>query len=122
MKRLIKKSAYEDIYKTRQTRALKTKKLVDEIINTMSKEDKEKLGMKDNENSYLTEEECGWVVKRFIYKHDDTPISFFDLLRDGDNLNVALATRCDGDYRGKGYATKLVQEAIEWCNKNKDKW
>lgn len=122
MKRLVKKSTYEDIYKIRQTEALKTKKLVDEIINTMSDEDKEKLGMKEDESSYLTENQCGYVVKRFIYKQDDTPISFFDLLRDGDNLNVALATRSDKDYRGKGYATKLAKQAIEWCDKNKDKW
>lgn len=118
-----KNLTYEEKFRIRQAEALKTKDDVDEIVNTMSKVDKEFFGITDKDNeTYLTEEQCGWVVKRFLYKKNNIPISFFDLLRDGDNLNVSCGTRSGEEYRGKGYATKLSKNAILWCEKNKELW
>ena len=103
----------------RAVQASKTMNDVNEIINTMSKKDKELLGIKD---TYLTLEEGEHLVKRFLYKNGNTPISFFDLLRDGDDLNAVVGTRSGDEYRGKGYATKMVIKGMLWCEKNKDKW
>ena len=86
----------------------------------MSQKDKRMLNMTTNE--YLTKTEGQFVVKRFIQKHGNTPISFFDLLRDGDNLSVVIGTRSGEDYRGKGYARKLSEKGMAWVNNNKDKW
>lgn len=103
----------------RAVRASKTMNDVNEIVSTMSKKDKALLGVEDG---YLTLQEGAYVVKRFLYKQGTTPVAFFDLLRDGDDLNVAIGTRSGDEYRGKGYATKLAKKGIEWCEKNQDKW
>ena len=104
----------------REIQASKTMNDVNEIVNTMSKKDKELLGVKD---TYLTLQEGKYVVKRFLYKQGTTPVAFFDLLRDGDDdLDVAIGTRSGNEYRGKGYGTKLAIKAMRWYEKNKDKW
>ena len=114
------KPTKEGISRIRTNRALKTKADVDSIINSMSQTDKKMLNM--TTDNYLSVKEGQFVVKRFLQKHGDTPVSFFDLLRDGDNLAVVIGTRSGEEYRGKGYASKLSEKGMKWVNNNKDKW
>ena len=114
------KPTKEGLSRIRTNRALKTKNDVDSIINSMSKKDKKMLNMSTDE--YLSVAEGQFVVKRLIQKHGNTPVSFFDLLRDGDNLSVVIGTRSGEEYRGKGYANKISKKGMDWVNNNKDKW
>ena len=107
------------MYRNRTIRAGKTKNDVDSIIKTMSSDDKEKLAIHKGEG-YLTYEQGSAVVKRILEKQGNKPISFFDLLDDGDNINVALGTRAGKKYRGKGYANSAVSKGMDWVDKNKD--
>lgn len=112
---------YLGIARKRATQAAKTKSDVDSIIDSMSNTDKRKLGLNDGEG-YLTVQQGEWVVKRILLKHGNKPIAFFDLLRDGDNLDVVIGTHAGDEYRGKGYGTQVARKGLEWCEKNKDKW
>jgi RimJ/RimL family protein N-acetyltransferase len=114
------KSTYAALVRVRTARAAKTKDDVDSIINTMSKKEKKFLNFDGKE--YLSFEEGQFVVKRFLYKYGNKPISFLDLLRDGDDLAVVIGTRSGKEYRGKGYARKLTERGMKWVNKNMDKW
>lgn len=110
----------EGVIRTRTTNAAKTKSDVDSIIETMSKKDKKLLNL-DSDN-YLSLAEGQFVVKRILLKHKNTPISFFDLLRDGDNLEVAIGSRSGEEYRNKGYATAVAKKGMKWCEENRDRW
>lgn len=96
------------VQRNRATKAAKTKSDVDKIISTLNDKDRSLLGMEKEDTEYLSLDQGAWVVKRFLKKDGDTPVAFFDLLRDGDNLNVALAT--NSNYRGRGYSTELTKK------------
>lgn len=65
-------------------------------------------------------EQGEYVVKRFLKRYGGEPVAFFDLLRDGDDLNVALATKSGEKYRGKGYASELTSRGMAWLSKHKN--
>ena len=108
------------MYRDRTVRAGKTKSDVEEIISTMSKQDKERLALDGDD--YLTYEQGSAVAKRILLKEKDTPVAFFDLLDDGDQFNVALGTRSGDEYRGKGYGSKAAQQGMDWYEKNKERF
>ena len=108
----------EGLLRQRTENAAKTMDDVNSIINSMSDKDKKLLNL--STDTYLTKEEGRFVVKRFMSYYKDIPVTFFDLLRDGDNLEVALGTR--SDYRGKGFALKTAKKGMDWCEKNRDKF
>lgn len=110
------------MYRQRTINAQSTSDKVNQIINTMSKDEKQKLAIDENEE-YLTFEQGSSVVKRILSSDaSKTPVAFFDLLEDGDTVQVALGTRSGDQYRGKGYATKAAQKGLKWYDKNKDKF
>lgn len=108
-----------DTPKNRAIRSAKTKNKVDQIIKSLSKDDKQKLGMKDDEE-YLSIEQGEYVLHRVLKEIGDIPVSFFDLLDDGDNINLALATRSGNEYRGKGYSSAAAKQAMKWLNSHPD--
>ena len=85
----------------------------------MNEDDKNKILAGSEE--YLTFEQGSSVIKRFLKEYGDTPISFFDLLDDGNSINVIVGTRSGDQYRGKGYASEIVKEGMNWIEKNKGK-
>ena len=104
----------------RTARADKTRKDVDEIVNSLSKKGKRNL---DAEDHYLNFEEGQFVVKRFLLKNGDKPVAFFDLIDRGyskgkQNVSVALAVR--EDEQGKGYGSEITQQGMDWINKHSD--
>lgn len=104
----------------RARRASMTKDAVDSIISTLDKEDRHRLGMDENE-PYLSLDEGEYLVFRSLIKVDKLPVSFFDLLEDGEkSLNVCLGTRHGDEYRGRGYATKATEQAMAWVKMNKN--
>lgn len=109
----------EGILRQRTERASKTMDDVNSIVDTLSDKEKKLLNVTGR---YQTLEEGQFVVKRFMSYHKNVPVSFFDLLRDVDNLEVAIATRSGSEYRGKGFALKTAKRGMDWCEKNRDKF
>ena len=95
-----------------------TKKDVDEIISTLSVKEKELLGMHIDDVEYLTVDQCEYIIHREIQKVGEVPVSFFDMLDDGNTINLAMATRKEKKYRGKGYASKAASQAMDWLDKH----
>lgn len=93
---------------------------VEDIINGMSK--KEQSYILAGSDHYLNLEERSNIAKRVVIKDKvGKPVSFFDLLEDGDDLQVALGTRSGEQYRGKGYATRATQNAMRWLERNAER-
>lgn len=114
---IISKSVYIVIkHIVRIIYASKTKKDVDDIIDTMSETDKKYLVL-DN-GSYLSIQQGKHLVKRFIEKIDKTPVAFLDLLEDGNNINIVIGTRSGDIYRRKGYATIIAKKGKEYLDKH----
>lgn len=110
------------VYANRVRRASLTKSDMDNLYNTLSKEDKKLLGDDQNSKEWLTFEEGEFVVKRFLKKKGDTPIAALDIMtttKDG-HLTVALMT--NPDYRGSGEASELAKKGYDWFTKNADKY
>lgn len=101
----------------RAKKAWKTHGLVDDIINSMSADDRYKVLVGDDH--YLNKEEGSHVVKRSITKVNGKAASFIDLLDDGKQLQVAIGTRAGDEYRGKGYGYKAAKNALGWYEKHK---
>lgn len=106
-------------YRDRAIRANESSKDVDDIIKSMNKDDRDKVLA--GSDHYLNLEEGSTVVKRFLKKQGDKPVAFFDLLEDGDDLQVALGTRSGKKYRGKGNTSEVTKQAMDYINKNRDK-
>lgn len=115
--RLTEEGKRRRIQGNRTRQAWKTKSKVDDIISTMSKDERDKLGL--DKNGYLSFEEGAFVAKRVLIEDGDTPVAFFDLLDDDANYNVALGVRSDKKYRSKGYATKAAKKGMDWYERNK---
>ena len=106
--------------RNRAKSAYKTKPMVDEIISTLSKDERDKLGLHKS-GDYLTKEDGASVVKRILIKDGNIPVSFFDVFDDGGQYNFAIGTRSESEYRGKGYATKAAKRGMAYIEKNKDR-
>lgn len=100
-------------YRRRYTQANKTSKEVDDIIKTMTKDEKRKLALDENDQ-YLTKEQGGQVAKRVIKRVNKTPVAWFDMLEDGSDIQLALGTRSGNTFRNKGYAQQCVKRGMEW--------
>ena len=105
------------VYRRRATSANKTMRAVNEIINSMNSEEQYKILSGDSE--YLSIEQGSAVVKRILKKYGQIPIAFFDMLDDGNTINVIVGVR-SGQYRGKGYGSEVVMKGMEWLDKHKD--
>lgn len=102
----------------RVRKTAKTRDKVEDIIKTLSKDEKIKLGMNADDPQYLTIQEGEHVLHRYLKEIGDIPVSFFDLLDDGDTINLAFATRSGKNYRGKGYGSEAAKQALNWLDKH----
>ena len=109
-----------DIGKTRNRikKVSKTKSQVEDIVKTFSEQEREKLGLTKDEKEYLTLEQGKYVAKRILLKNKNTPVSFFDMFDDDNEINVTLGTRSGKKYRGKGYASKAAAIGMDWYSKH----
>lgn len=93
---------------------------IDDIINGMNKVERDYVLA--GSDHYLNRDERSTIAKRVVIRDKSgKTVSFFDMLEDGDNLQVALGTRTGSDYRGHGYASKAAERAMKYLIKNKDK-
>lgn len=104
--------------KERAKRIAKTKQYVDDIVKTLTNEERNMLGTKDGE--YLSMEAGECVVKRFMKFSEDIPVAFFDIFENDTYFDVAVATRNGQEYRNRHYAYSVAQLGIIWYNKHKN--
>lgn len=106
----------------RRIRAANSMKDVDNIVNSLSKKDRQNL---EAESRYLSYEQGQYVVKRFLLHEGEKPVAFMDLIDRGktpegkQNLSVAIAVR--GDQQGKGYGSEVASKGTKWIEQNLDK-
>ena len=106
------------IEKQRSRNTAKTEDNIENILTSLNTEERKSMGLADEEK-YKKRNEYKLVAKRCIEKTGDLPIAFFDLNEYENNYNAVVATRNDAEYRGKGYALKVINEGLDWYNKNK---
>ena len=105
---------------TNMGRNRKTMNDVNDIVSTMNNKDKKLLGLHRKE--YQTIEEGQQIVKRFIKKVDNIPVSFFDLTGGCTGVAVTIGTRSGDDYRNKGYAKAVAKRGKKWLDKHYDEF
>lgn len=110
--------------KTRYSNIKRNKKYTDDvndIVKTLSKKERDFLGAEDNEDWIDKRYESDTLAnkaKTFVTKQGDVPVSFVEIWTNGGRTGqISLATRNDPKYRGKGYASKNVEDAIKWVDK-----
>lgn len=93
----------------------KTRDSVEKIVNTMSKKEKDLLGVHPN-YPYMADDDAVYdVAKRFIERYKNEPVAFLDIYYDNNKSGwIAIGTRSDA--RGKGHANSLVKKAQNWLD------
>ena len=99
----------------------KTEDEVEDIINSLSKKEKNLAGIKDGEK-YKNPEEYKRVIKRVIIRVNKKAVAFFDLNEYDNGYNAVVFTRNEDKYRNKGYASKAIKIALKWYDENKYKY
>ena len=107
------------IEEQRTKNTAKTQNDVDNIISSLNKKERERMGLVNDNDKYKTPDEYKLVAKRCMEKIGDIPISFFDLNEYDSGYNAVVATRSGKEYRGKSYALKVVKKGLDWYDKNK---
>lgn len=111
-----------NMYARRVKNAAKTKGKMDRLYNTLSNEDKKLLGDDNGSKEWLSIQEGEFVVKRFIKEHGDTPVSALDIMTTTKDGHLTVAIMTNPNYRGSGEASKLASKAVDWFDKNADKY
>lgn len=97
----------------------KTTDAANEIVRTLSKTEKQKLGASLHEDWIEKEvelETSSNLTKRFLQKYGDKPVSFLEVWDNGGTIGqIALATH--KDYRGQGLAAKNTETLIKWFDR-----
>ena len=96
---------------------------VNKIVNSLSDKEKKLLGASLNEDWRIKGSENYYdqltnISKTFIQKYENTPVSMLEIWTNGSDVGeIAIATLNDEKYRGKGYASKNVENAIKWVDR-----
>lgn len=97
----------------------KTTDAANDIVRTLSKTEKQKLGASLHEDWIEKEvelETSSNLTKRFLQKYGDKPVSFLEVWDNGGTTGqIALATH--KDYRGQGLAAKNTEALIKWFDR-----
>lgn len=107
------------IEERRTKNTAKTQNDVENIVSSLTKKERERMGLVNDNDKYKTPDEYKLVAKRCMEKMGDVPISFFDLNEYDSGYNAVVATRSGKEYRGKSYALKVVKKGLDWYDKNK---
>jgi len=94
---------------------------INDIVRTLSKKERNFLGAEEGKDWIEKEHENETLLNKansFVIKQGNTPVSFVEIWTNGGKTGqIALATRNDPKYRGKGYASKNVKAAIDWVDR-----
>jgi len=106
----------------------KNRQAVNEIFSTMTNSEKIHLageaGSSRVPKEYVSKEEYGpkgTSIENVIIYKGKTPVSFCDIWANKPGRGyICIGTRGGEEYRGKGYASKALSEAIKLFDKNKN--
>lgn len=119
--RLTKEGRARQIARSNIIRNRPYTKDVNEIVDTLSNKEKKLLGASLHEKWIEPEFENEILsnkAKTIIQKNGDVPVSFIEIWTNGGTTGqIAIATRNDPRYRGKGLASKNVEAAIKWTER-----
>lgn len=94
---------------------------VNDIVRTLSKKEREFLGAEKGKDWIDKQHERETMMnkaKTFVAKQGNVPVSFVEIWTNGGTTGqIALATRNDPKYRGKGHASSLVEQALTWAER-----
>lgn len=118
----------KDLYRRRKAAYDRTAMSVQKILNKMSDDDIKMLSMRSKDD-YLNRDQARYLAKRILVNDEEgNPVSFVDLLEDTNGndksplLTVSVGTKRGDKYRRKGYAKRAVRKAIDWYDKNSEKY
>lgn len=98
---------------------VKTTDAANEIVRSLSRSEKKKLGASLHEDWIEKDvelETTSNLMKRFLEKDGDKPTSFLEVWDNGGTTGqIALATH--KDYRGRGLAAKNTEKMLDWFNR-----
>lgn len=94
---------------------------VNDIVNTMTKKDKELLNL-SGDTYQKSVKEGQRVVKRFIKRVGNEPVSFLDVTGNKSGVAIAIGTRSGNDYRGKGYGKAVANQGKKWLDEHADEF
>ena len=101
-------------------------KQVDFIVKTFNAHERISMGLSKEyigkDPGYWSKDEIKNICNIFIEYDKITPIAFFDITDAGEYLNAAVGVYNNKQYRGKGYAQKVVQKGLDWYLANKNKF
>lgn len=102
-------------------RNLGTTDAVNEIVRSMSDEEKKKLRTSLNEEWIEPEFEIDILstkAKTIIEKYNDVPVAFVEVWTNGGKRGeIAIGTRAGEEYRGKGYATAAMNRMNKYLER-----
>ena len=104
-------------YPLTKTTINKNPKNNEEIYQTLSKNDKEKVMGGDAPKKYFKEDDFNYLARSFVTKYRNVPVSVVDLWSENDN-DVAISLLTRSDFHGKGYASKTTKTAVEYLIKS----
>lgn len=94
---------------------------VNSIVKTLSAEERDFLGAEINKDWIDTSAGLDAYLgkaKTVVIRNGDVPVSFVEIWMNGGHTGqIAVATRNDPNYRGKGYASEAVSKAIDWVER-----
>lgn len=110
-------------YRDRTSRQMKYVDDVNHVVNSLSDNERRLLGMRKGETQWIEdnarEETSSNILKTFIQKYGDTPVSMLEIWDDGTDIGqIAIAT--DPKYRGTGVTSKNIEAAVKWFNSKKN--
>lgn len=106
-------------YRDRTKRELKNVNDVNKVVDSLSDNEKRLLGMRKDETKWISDKDAigksSDIVKTFIQRHGDTPVSMIEVWDLGDGKgDIAIAT--NPNYRGQGYTSKNIADMTNWFN------
>ena len=107
---------------SRIRRSDKTAPKVQQIIDTMTEDEKNRLGLNPNANGqYIAREDHALVCRRILMEIGDKPVAFFDVFENQDaetgKGRYDIAIGVSHDEQGKGYGTKIAKQGMKYVDK-----
>lgn len=120
-----------DLYRKRIRDNRKSTEKVNDIVRTLSPEEKHLIGVNDPNSDYIRgrkDENAFYpdLLKRVIKNVGNTPVTMLDVWQVKDEVTksgnavigqIIVATRNDPRYRGKGYALATTKELTKWFDR-----
>lgn len=90
-----------------------------DIYKSLTPKEKNLVGATNTKplKQFIKPDEQKYILKQILVQEKSTPVTALDIWNQGDGeASISIMTR--PGYRGKGYASKSVGEAIKWFDEN----